>query len=89
MSCLSVPASAFVVFFSGSGAWLMPHYALPLAMMGLGLLVAAAALGIRVGLYDQGHLAFHRGARLALIGGLTVGAALALLGLLAALTALL
>lgn len=64
-----------------------PHAAWPLATMGVGLLLAGAALGARVGLYDQGHLAFRRGARLTLLGGLTVGTALTMLGLLATLTA--
>jgi hypothetical protein len=56
--------------------------------MGVGLLLAGASLGVRVGLTDR-TLVLYRATRLALIGGLTLGATLALLGLLAALTPLL
>jgi hypothetical protein len=57
----------------------------PVVMMAVGLLLTSAALGV----YDPGHLALRRGARLALLGGLTVGISLVLVGLLAALTTLL
>jgi hypothetical protein len=54
-------------------------------MAGAGLLLAGAALGV----YDRGFLAFHRGTRLTLLGGLTLGTTLASVGFLATLTALL
>jgi hypothetical protein len=64
------------------------HHAWPLAFMGVGLLLAGASLGVRAGLRDR-TLVLHRGARLTLLGGLSVGITLALLGLLGALTPLL
>ena len=64
------------------------HHAWPLTLMGVGLLLAGSSLGIRVGLTDR-TLVFHRAARLTLLGGMTVGIALMLLGLLASITPLL
>ena len=96
MPRLKLPACVAVVISSGAGlvrlaseAGVSAHYAGPIVMMTVGLLLASAALGVRVGVYDQGHLAFRRAARLALLGGLTVGTSLVLLGLFAALTTLL
>jgi hypothetical protein len=65
------------------------HRAWPLAFMGVGLLLAGASLGARVGLNNQGYLSFRRAARLTVLGGLTLGTTLTFLGFLAALTALL
>jgi hypothetical protein len=87
MTRLKLPACFAAFFVSAVG--LSFQHAGPVVMMTLGLLVASAALGVRVGVYDQGHLALHRGARLTLLGGLTVGTSLVLLGLFAALTTLL
>jgi hypothetical protein len=66
-----------------------PPHAWPALMMGVGLVVAGLALALRVGLYDRGYLALNRGARLTFFWGLTLGTTLAVLGLVAALTALL
>jgi hypothetical protein len=101
MKCLTLPACVFAALLGGAGLLRLasraahhPHYgpgshhAWPLALMGVGLLLAGASLGVRVGLTDR-TLVVHRAARLTLIGGLTLGTALALLGLLAALTPLL
>jgi hypothetical protein len=96
MTRLKLPACFAVILASGVGlvrlasqAGVSPHHAGPGVIMAVGLLLASAALGVRVGVYDQGHLAFRRAARLALLGGLTVGTSLVLLGLFAALTTLL
>jgi hypothetical protein len=100
MKCLTLPACVLVSLLSGAGLLRLasqaaqhPHYgpgvhpSWPLTLMGVGLLLAGASLGIRVGLNER-TLVFHRGARLTLLGGLTLGTALALVGLLAALTPL-
>jgi hypothetical protein len=101
MKSLTRPAIVLLALFGGgiilrlaSRTALHAHYgpgfhrAWPLAMMGVGLLLAGASLGARVGLYEQGILAFRQ-TRLTLLGGLALGSVLALLGLLATLTALL
>jgi hypothetical protein len=101
MKCLTLPACFLSALLGGAGLLRLasraarhPHYgpgfhhAWPLALMGVGLLLAGASLGLRVGLTDR-TLVVHRATRLTLIGGLTLGATLALLGLLAALTPLL
>jgi hypothetical protein len=101
MKFLTCPACVLAALLSGTGllrlasqAAVHAHYgpgfhqAWPLAMMGVGLLLAGSSLGIRVGLNDR-TLVLHRAARLTLLGGMTVGIALILLGLLAALTPLL
>jgi hypothetical protein len=59
----------------------------PALALGVGLALVGVALGLRVGLYDRGYLALNRGTRRALFLGLTLGATLAVLGLLAAVTA--
>jgi hypothetical protein len=101
MRCLTLAACALAAL--GSGASLLRlasraalhshygpgfHHAWPLAMMGVGLLLAGMSLAVRLGLHDQ-TLILHRGARLTLLSGLTIGTTLLLLGLLAALTPLL
>jgi hypothetical protein len=101
MKHLTLAACVFAALLGGAGllrlasrAALRPHYgpgshhAWPLTLMGVGLLLAGASLGVRVGLHDR-TLVFHRGARLTLIGGVTLGTTLVLLGLLAVLTPLL
>jgi hypothetical protein len=99
MKSFTRPATVLLSLFSGtailrlaSRTALHAHYgpgfhrAWPLALLGVGLLLAGASLGARVGLYEQGFLAFRQ-TRLTLLGGLTLGSVLALLGLLATLTA--
>jgi hypothetical protein len=88
---LSACFAALLISVAGlaSQAGLSFQLAGPVVMMAAGLLLASAALGVRVGVYDPGHLALHRGARLTLLGGLTVGTSLVLVGLFAALTTLL
>jgi hypothetical protein len=101
MKCLTLPTCVLAALVSGAGLLRLasrvahhPHYgpgfhhAWPLTLMGVGLLLAGTSLGVRVGLHDR-TLVFHRGARLTLLGGVTLGTTLALLGLLAALTPLL
>jgi hypothetical protein len=101
MRYVSVPACVLTTFFSGGGLLRLasqatlhpaqspgPHHAWPLAMMGIGLLLAGAAYGARAGLSGR-SLAFHRATHLTLLGGLTVGTTLVLLGLLASLTTML
>jgi len=101
MRSLTLPTCVFVALVSGIGLLrvvsqgalrprfgLAVHHAWPLAVMGVGLLLAGASLAVHGGLHDRGLL-FLRGARLTFLGGLTVGTTLALLGLLAALTLLL
>jgi hypothetical protein len=98
MKRLSLPLTALLALLAGAALLRLAsrialhppsHHALPLAMAGAGLLLAGAALGVRVGLCDRGYLPFPRGTRLTLLGGLTLGTAFASLGLLATLTALL
>ena len=101
MKCLTLPACFLSALLGGVGLLRLafraahhPHYgpgahhAWPLTLMGVGLLLAGASLGARAGLTDR-TLFVHRAARLTLIGGLALGATLALIGLLAALTPLL
>jgi hypothetical protein len=61
----------------------------PVLMLGAGLALLGLALGARVCLYDRGYLALNRATRLTLLLGLALGATLAALGLLAAVTLLL
>jgi len=97
MRSLTLSACVFLALLCGVGLLRLALYAQygpgfqdpwPLAFMGVGLLLASASLVIPVGLLALG-LVFHRRARLTLLGGLTVGATLVLLGLFAILTPLL
>ena len=62
---------------------------LPLVAMGAGFVLAGTALSVQVVLCEGSHWVSRRTARRTLIGGLSLGATLALLGLIAALTTLL
>jgi hypothetical protein len=84
-----IAALSVSVFGLSFQAGLSFQLAGPVVIMAAGLLLASAALGVRVGVYDPGHIALHRGARLTLLGGLTVGTSLVLVGFFAALTTLL
>ncbi len=101
MKCLTCPACVLVALVGGTGLLRVAfealrhhgygpgfHHAWPLALMGVGLFLAGLSSAVRVGL-DYRLLALHRAARLLLIGGVSLGTTLALLGLLAALTPLL
>ncbi len=101
MRCLTVPACVVAALVGGAGLLRLAtraalqhqygpgfHHAWPLAVMGVGLLLAGASLGARAGLEGRARVP-HRVARRTLLGGLSVGVTLALLGLLAALTPLL
>ncbi len=96
MKCLTCPACVLIALIGGAGLLRLAvaalqhhhHHAWPLALMGVGLFVAGLSFAVRVGLDDQ-FLVLHRAARLLLIGGVSLGTTLALLGLLAALTPLL
>jgi hypothetical protein len=101
MKWLTCPACVLVAVIGGAGllrlayqALRHPHYGpgfhdgWALTLIGVGLLLAGVCSGIRVGLDDR-RLVPHRAARLLLIGGVSLGTTLALLGLLAALTPLL
>jgi hypothetical protein len=101
MKCLTCPACVLTALLGGVGLLRLAsratqahhygpgfHHAWPLTLMGVGLFLAGASFGVRVGLDDR-TLVLHRAARLLLIGGVSLGTTLALLGLLAALTPLL
>jgi hypothetical protein len=102
MKSLTCPACFLVALVGGAGllrlvipALQHPHYGpgfhhgWALTLIGLGLFLAGASFGVRVGL-DECLVALHRRwARLLLIGGVSLGTTLAFLGLLAALTPLL
>jgi hypothetical protein len=101
MKCLTCPACVLVALLGGGGLLHLAiqalqhdyygpsfHHAWPLALMGVGVLLAGASFGVQVGLGDR-TLVLHPAARLLLIGGVSLGTTLALLGLLAALTPLL
>jgi hypothetical protein len=101
MKCVTGPACVLVALLGGAGLLRLAiealqhqeygpgfHHAWPLVLMGVGLFLAGASFGVRVGLGER-LLVLHRAARLLLIGGVSLGTTLALLGLLAALTPLL
>jgi hypothetical protein len=101
MKCLTCPACLLAALLGGAALLRLasqaahhPHYgpgvhhAWPLTLLGVGLLLAGASFGVRLGLHGT-NLLLCRTARLTLLGALTLGTTLALLGLLAALTPLL
>jgi hypothetical protein len=101
MKCLTRPACVLAALLGGAGllhlgtqALQHPyygpgfHHAWALTFLGLGLLLAGASFGVRMGLGDR-SLALRRPARLLILGGISLGTTLALLGLLAVLAPLL
>ncbi len=95
MSHIKLPAAVIATLVGGFCFFPLTFHrgpvlhALPLVAMAAGLVLAGTALSVQVALCDGGYLVFHRRAYRTLIGGLSLGAALALLGLIAVLTTLL